>query len=140
VGAGVAPYRGRWLAVVVPAVLAILLAACTSDSSVRGGVTLRVTIRNQLTDAVTIGDLLGPNGLQVPPTFDASGLYLYDGKARNRYDVVRDAGTCRAPRCRSTSASRYRSSSSFPIPAQPTRPYGGRRLLVSWRGLPPLGR
>jgi hypothetical protein len=88
-------------------------------------VTLRVTIRNQLTEAVTIGDLLGPNGLQVPPTFDESGLYLYDGKARNRYDVVRDAGTCRCAKVPINPASRYRSSSSFPIPAQPPRPYGG---------------
>jgi hypothetical protein len=26
------------------------------------------------------------------------------------------------------------------IGADVSRPYGGRRLLVSWRGLPPLGR
>jgi hypothetical protein len=25
-------------------------------------------------------------------------------------------------------------------PQAKARPYGGRRLLVSWRGLPPLGR
>jgi hypothetical protein len=84
-------------------------------------VTLRVTIRNQLTDAVTIGDLLGPNGLQVPPTFDASGLYLYDGKARNRYDVVRDAGTCRCAKVSINLSQSLQVFGIFPDPAQPTR-------------------
>jgi hypothetical protein len=60
-----------------------------------GGVTLRATITNQHPESVTIGDLLGPNGLEVPPTYDASGLYLYDGSAHKRYEVLRDGGSCR---------------------------------------------
>jgi hypothetical protein len=124
--------RGRWP---VAAVLALLLAACTSGgsggnseqrpasgpaqqaqapTSVRGdlvglvlsgasltreggGVTLRARITNQHTESVTIGDLLGPNGLAVPstPSFEASGVYLYDGAARKRYDVLRDGDGCR---------------------------------------------
>lgn len=59
------------------------------------GVTLRFSITNQGRDSVTIGDLLGPNGLAAPATFDASGAYLFDGTARKRYDVVRDGDTCR---------------------------------------------
>jgi hypothetical protein len=60
-----------------------------------GRVTLRFRIANQGQDTVTIGDLLGPNGLKVPPSYDASGVYLYDGNARKRYDVVRDGDACR---------------------------------------------
>jgi hypothetical protein len=59
-----------------------------------GGVTLRFTVANQGEEAVTIGDLLGPGGLS-PSTFEASGVYLYDGAARKRYDVVRDGNACR---------------------------------------------
>jgi hypothetical protein len=60
-----------------------------------GGVTLRFTITNQGKETVTIGDLLGPGGLAVPATFDASGAYLFDGHARKRYDVARDGKACR---------------------------------------------
>jgi hypothetical protein len=60
-----------------------------------GGVTLRFTITNQGQETVTIGDLLGPNGLVAPATFEVSGAYLYDGTARKRYDVVRDGQACR---------------------------------------------
>jgi hypothetical protein len=65
-----------------------------------GGVTLRATITNQHTESVAIGDLLGPNGLAVPsaPRYEASGLYLYDGAARKRYDVLRDGDACRCSR------------------------------------------
>jgi hypothetical protein len=58
-------------------------------------VTLRFTISSQAEDTVTIGDLLGPNGLARPATFEASGAYLYDGTARKRYDVLRDGDACR---------------------------------------------
>jgi hypothetical protein len=60
-----------------------------------GGVTLRFTISSQAEDTVTIGDLLGPGGLTAPPTFDASGAYLYAGRTRKRYGVLRDGDTCR---------------------------------------------
>jgi hypothetical protein len=60
-----------------------------------GGVTLRFTLVNQGRETVTIGDLLGPNGLAAPATFDDSGAYLYDGNARKRYDVLRDGDACR---------------------------------------------
>jgi hypothetical protein len=65
-----------------------------------GDVTLRATITNQHTESVTIGDLLGPNGLAVPSTasYQASGVYLYDGAARKRYDVLRDGDACRCSR------------------------------------------
>jgi hypothetical protein len=58
-------------------------------------VTLRFTISSRAEDTVTIGDLLGPNGLARPATFEASGAYLYDGTARKRYDVLRDGEACR---------------------------------------------
>jgi hypothetical protein len=58
------------------------------------GVTLRFTITSQAEETVTIGDLLGPGGLTVPPTFDPSGAYLYDGRSRKRYDVLRDGDAC----------------------------------------------
>jgi hypothetical protein len=65
-----------------------------------GQVTLRATITNQHTESVTIGDLLGPNGLAVPstPSYEASGLYLYDGAAGKRYAVLRDGDACRCSR------------------------------------------
>jgi hypothetical protein len=68
------------------------------DASLRregGGVTLRATVTNQGEDSVTIGDLLGPGGLTRPPIYDSSGVYLYDGNARKRYQVLRDADACR---------------------------------------------
>jgi hypothetical protein len=59
------------------------------------GVTLRFTVANRGRESVTIGDLLGPNGLAAPATFEASGAYLFDGNAHKRYDVVRDGEACR---------------------------------------------
>jgi hypothetical protein len=69
-----------------------------SNASLRregGGITLRATITNQEEDSVAIGDLLGPGGLARPPTNDSSGVYLYDGNARKRYEVLRDGDACR---------------------------------------------
>lgn len=60
-----------------------------------GAITLRFRLTNQGTDATTLSDMLGPGGLTVPPTSDASGVYLYDGAARKRFDVARDGGACR---------------------------------------------
>jgi hypothetical protein len=59
-----------------------------------GEVTLRFTITNQNQAATTLGDLLTEVGTS--GTSDAAGVYLYDGNARKRYNVLRDqGGACR---------------------------------------------
>jgi hypothetical protein len=59
-----------------------------------GEVTLRFTVTNQNQQATTLGDLLTEVGTS--GTSDVAGVYLYDGNARKRYNVLRDqAGACR---------------------------------------------
>jgi hypothetical protein len=58
-----------------------------------GVVTLRFTVTNHNQAATTLGDLFGEAGKA--NTSDAGGVYLYDGAARKRYDVVRDGEVCR---------------------------------------------
>jgi hypothetical protein len=86
-----------------------------------GGVTLRFTIANQGEDTVTIGGLLSPNGLKVGPPYDASGVYLYDGNARKRYDVARDGDACRCAKVPLgiDPAQSLELFATFPDPGQP---------------------
>jgi hypothetical protein len=59
-----------------------------------GEVTLRFTVTNQNQQATTLGDLLTEAGTS--GRSDVAGVYLYDGNARMRYNVLRDqAGACR---------------------------------------------
>jgi hypothetical protein len=59
-----------------------------------GEVTLRFTVANQGQATTTLGDLLTEVGKA--GTSDTAGVYLYDGNARKRYNVLRDqSGACR---------------------------------------------
>jgi hypothetical protein len=59
-----------------------------------GEVTLRFTVANQHQATTTLGDLLTEVGKA--GTSDTAGVYLYDGNARKRYNVLRDqSGACR---------------------------------------------
>ena len=59
-----------------------------------GEVTLRFNVANQGQATTTLGDLLTEVGKA--GTSDTAGVYLYDGNARKRYNVLRDqSGACR---------------------------------------------
>ena len=78
----------------VPGDVPGLILSAGSLKRAGGEVTLRFTVTNQSQATTTLGDLLTEVGKA--GTSDTAGVYLYDGNARKRYNVLRDqSGACR---------------------------------------------
>jgi hypothetical protein len=83
--------------VTVPGDVPGLILSAGSLKREGGEVTLRFTVTNQNQATTTLGDLLTEAGKAGSP--DTAGVYLYDGNARKRYNVLRDqGGACRCSR------------------------------------------